>query len=145
MSIRRRLTLVLAALLIAVLPPARAQTHVPRHCGDLLARLHLKPPGLTFVGCSFLPDLQGKPLRATYRLPGRFAVETERFFVTKVGMPMLRRSCCQWDGPRHSFRGADGQEYDVSMTSAETTARIRAAWPHVRLFQVVVETFTDEI
>ncbi len=107
--------------------------------------MHLKPRGVRFVACSYLPDRQGKPLRATYHVPGPFAARAELTFVQAIGMPSLRRSCCQWDAPPHWFRGADGQEYGITMVSEETTARSRAAWLGIPLFEIVVETFTEEI
>jgi hypothetical protein len=57
---------------------AKTLEHAPRQCGDLLARMHLKSPGVRYIGCSYLPDRQGKPLRATYRIPGRYAARAER-------------------------------------------------------------------
>lgn len=114
-------------------------------CGDFLARMHQKPPRLRYVGCNYLPKQQGKPLRATYQVSGALAARTERYLVKATGMLSLRRSCCQWDTPRHSFRAADGRSYDIMMISDETAARNRATWSEIRLFEVVVETFTEDI
>lgn len=89
---------------------AKTLDHAPQQCGDFLAQIHLKPRGVRYIGCSYLPDRQGKPLRATYHVPGQYAARAERIFVNAVGMPSLRRSCCQWDAPPHWFHGADGQQ-----------------------------------
>jgi len=98
-------------------------------CGDFLARMHLKAPGMRYIGCSYLPRQQGKPLRATYQVPGALAAQTERHLVMATGMALLQRSCCQWDGPRHSFRGRDGREYDITMVSDESTATAERPGP----------------
>lgn len=117
----------------------------PLRCDDFLARMHLKPRGVRFVSCSYLPGRQGKPFRAVYRVPGRFAALAERTFVRAVGMPSLRRSCCQWDAPPHWFHGRDGREYGITMVSDETGARSRAAWPGVPVFEIVIEMYTEDI
>lgn len=50
-------------------------------------------------------------------------------------MGMLKRSCCQWDG----------RDYDITMVSDESTARSRAAWPEIRVFEILVQIFTEPI
>ena len=125
---------------------APALDHVAGQCGDFLGRMHLKPHGAHYVGCSYLPDRQGKPLQATYRVPGPLARHAERVFVQALRMPPLRRACCHWDGPEHWFRGADGREYGIVMASDETAgAGTRADWPGIPSFEIVVEVFTEDI
>lgn len=136
--------LALAASL-TVLPPGAAAGATSASCGDILETLHRKPPGLRFIGCEYLPDRQGKPLEATYRIPGRLAARAERLLARSVGLPRLRRSCCQWDAQPHSFRGMDGRSHDIVMVSTETAARTRAAWASIPFFEVTVTTYTEEI
>lgn len=124
---------------------AKTLNHAPQQCGDVLAQMHLKPRGVRHIGCIYLPDRQGNPFQATYHVPGQYAARAERLFVLAVGMPSLRRSCCQWDAPPHWFRGADGQQYGITMVSDETGARSRAAWPGIPVFEIVTERYTEDI
>ena len=114
-------------------------------CGDFLAQMDKKPVHLTYVGCSYLPDRQGKPLRAVYHVSGRFAAATEAYLVKSLGLNPLKRSCCQWDFPERQFKDAKGRKFSITMVSDETTATSRAAWGDISLFEVVVETFTEDI
>ncbi len=137
---------VLGVLLgLAIAGPARTAETAPLACGDFLARLHLKPPGVRFVGCVALPEQQGKPLQATYHLSGANAVRAERLLGRSIRMPRLRHSCCQWDMPEYWFHATDGRAYGISMVSDETVAGGRGGWPSVRTFQIVVEFSTEEI
>ena len=148
-----RLVLALAAasLWVAATPapvlaaPADAAAVAQPTCGDFLVRMKKKPAHLAFEGCKALPDAQGKPLRATYRVPGRYAAGAEAYFVKAFGMERLKRSCCQWDAPARQFKDARGREYSIRMVSGETTRASRAAWPRIPAFEVTVETFTEEI
>ena len=124
---------------------ARAAEPASLSCGDFLAQLDKKPAHLTYIGCSYLPDRQGKPLRAIYHVSGRYAAITEADLIRSVGLNRLKRSCCQWDSPADQFKDANGREFSITMVSEETTATSRAAWPKVTTFEVVVETFTEEI
>ena len=124
---------------------ARAAEPAPFSCGDFLAQMDKKPAHLTFIGCSYLPDRQGKPLRAVYHVSGRFAAATETDLIRSLGLNRLKRSCCQWDSPAHQFKDANGREFSITMVSDETTAARRAIWPKITTFEVVVETFTEEI
>lgn len=117
----------------------------PPGCGDFLAQMDKKPAHLTYIGCSYLPDRQGKPLRAVYHVSGRFAASTEADLIKSVGLNRLNRSCCQWDSPAHQFKDASGREFSITMVSGETTAASRAAWRKIMTFEVVVETFTEDI
>jgi hypothetical protein len=114
-------------------------------CGDFLARMYKKPAHLTYIGCSYLPDRQGKPLSAVYHVSGRFAAITETDLIRSVGLNRLSRSCCQWDSPAQYFKDADGREFSITMVSEETTAASRAEWREIATFAVVVETFTEDI
>jgi hypothetical protein len=124
---------------------APASEPAPYSCGDFLARMDKKPAHLTYIGCSYLPDRQGKPLRAIYHVSGRFAAGTEASLIRSVGLGRLSRSCCQWDSPAHQFKDANGREFSITMVSEETAAASRAAWREITTFEVVVETFTEEI
>lgn len=114
-------------------------------CVDFLAQMHKRPAHLDYIGCSYLPGRQGKPLSATYRVEGRYAAATEAYLIRFVGLNRLKRSCCQWDSPRHEFRNAQHREFSINMVSAQAPARTRAQWPTIPIFQVTVETFTEEI
>ncbi len=107
--------------------------------------MNKRPPGLVFIACTYLPQRQGKPLQATYRVPGRLAEGVERSLAHAVGMPGLKRACCQWETQRHTFHAKDGREYDITMVSDETVVGARRHWPDISIFEVVVETFTEEI
>jgi Domian of unknown function (DUF4952) len=124
---------------------AHAAEPAPDGCGDFLAQMNKKPAHLTYIGCSYFPDRQGKPLRAIYHVSGRFAAATESYLIKSVGLNRLNRSCCQWDSPAHQFKDANGREFSITMTSDETTAARRAVWPKIETFEIVVETFTEEI
>src|SRR5262249_55044088 len=121
---------------------ARASESAPAGCGDFLAQMTKKPAHLTYISCSYLPDRQGKPLRAVYHVSGRFAAVTEADLIRSVGLNRLKRYCCQWDSAAHPFKDANGREFSITMVSEETTAVSRAAWPQITMFEVVVETFT---
>ena len=124
---------------------AGASEPAPPGCGDFLAQMDKKPAHLTYIGCSYLPDRQGKPLRAVYHVSGRFAASTEADLIKSVGLNRLNRSCCQWDSPAHQFKDASGREFSITMVSSETKAASRAAWREIMTFEVVVETFTEDI
>ena len=129
--------------------PVRAATApvapAARSCADFLAQMHKKPSHLDFVGCTFLPDRQGKPLRATYRVGGGFAAVTEAALIRAVGLNRLRRSCCQWDSPPHAFVDSRGRRFKITMVSADTAATSRADWGGIPTFEVTVETLTEDI
>lgn len=116
-----------------------------KDCGDFLARMGRKPPHLTYAGCAYQADRQGKPLRATYRVSGRFAAAVETYLIRAVRLNRLRRSCCQWDAPPNQFTDARGREYMISMTSDETSTASRAKWRQIARFDVTVDTLTEEI
>ena len=124
---------------------ARGSEPEPHGCGDFLAEIDRKPAHLTYIGCSYLPDRQGKPLRAVYHVSGRFAAVTEAYLVRFVALHRLKRSCCQWDSPAGQFKDANGREFSINMVSDETIATGRAGWRQIKTFEVVVETFTEDI
>jgi hypothetical protein len=124
---------------------ARAEEPARGSCGDFLAEMNKKPAHLTFIGCSYVPDRQGKPLRAVYHVSGRYAVITESYLVRSLGLNWLKRSCCQWDSPAHQFKDAKGRAFSIMMVSDETTVASRTKWRKIPTFEVVVETFTEEI
>jgi hypothetical protein len=135
--------------LVLVLAPgspalARTSESTPRGCGDFLAEIHKKPAHLSYIGCSYLPDRQGKPLRAIYHVSGRFAAITERYLIKSVGLNRLHRSCCQWDSAARQFKDAKGREFSIAMVSEATTIATRTAWRGISTFEVVVETFTED-
>ena len=103
------------------------------------------PPHTRFVGCTDLPNQQGKPLRAVYRVSGAFATSAEAYLVKAAGLNRLRRSCCQWDSPPGHFRDASGREFSITMASEETPVRARAGWRKIGRFEITVETLTEEI
>lgn len=49
--------------------------------GDLLARTHMKPLGVGYVGCRYLPERQGKPLQAAYSVAGKDAPHVEAYLI----------------------------------------------------------------
>lgn len=123
---------------------AEATAPVPG-CTDFLARMHRKPPHVTFVGCRLLAEAQGRPLRATYRVEGRYAGAAEAYFGKAIGLARLRRSCCQWDAPPRSFVDKQGRAFTLAMVSDETKITRRNQWNGIRHFEITVETLTEEI
>jgi len=141
--------LTVAALCATSLAPvsvARAQElHADRvGCGDLLARLRSKPTHLSFVECQFLPERQGKPFRATYRVAGRHAAGVEAALSRAFAMKPLERHCCQWETRKMSFKRA-GRDHSIVMVSDETLVRTRAEWLDIPAFEVIVERFSADI
>ena len=114
-------------------------------CGDFLAQMHRKPAHVEYAGCSYVPDRQGKPLQATYRLSGRYAASTEAFLIKAVGLNRLKRSCCIWDSPASQFRDSLGRDFLISMGSEETFVSRRSEWHRIAVFAITVETFTEEM
>lgn len=115
-------------------------------CGDFLAEMHRKPDHAIYVGCSYVPDRQGKPLQARYRVSGRFAAGVEAYLIREVRLSRLKRSCCVWDAPPSQFRDEKGREFSISMGSGENLGgRSRGDWHQIEAFEILVETFTEEI
>ena len=50
------LMLWMATMALRAASGAPALDHAARQCGDFLARMHLKPQGVHYVGCRYLPD-----------------------------------------------------------------------------------------
>ncbi len=134
-----------SALLYAAPAKASAAAQVAPGCGDFLAQLHRKPAHLTYVACRAMPDRQGKPLRATYRVGGRDAAMVEAYLVRTVGLNRLKRSCCQWDSLPHEFKDPGGREFSIAMVSQETRIASRAAWGRIATFEITVETLTEDV
>lgn len=147
----RSLRLLLLLCLIALIPVANAGSAAPISippnvgCTDFLRALQMKPPGVRFVKCEPDQSRQGKPLRATYSVAGTHAAAVEAFFARSANLPLLRMSCCQWDGPPGQFTDRDGRVYTVHMASQETSVKYRKQWRNIPIFEVVVETLTEEI
>lgn len=114
-------------------------------CADFLGRMDRKPAHARYIGCTYQPGRQGKPLRAVYRVGGQFAAMTETYLIKTTGLSRLKRSCCQWDAPAHQFKDAKGQEFSITMVSGETPVATRAAWQKIPVFEITVETLTEEI
>ncbi len=135
---------VLLPFLALAAVPERAGAQTTLACADFLAQLHRKPAHTQFVGCTSVPDRQGKPLRAIYHVSGQFAAQAETYLVKATGLARLRRSCCQWDAPPRQFT-ANGREFSIAMVSGETPVATRAAWPEISTFEITVETMTEDI
>ncbi|MHB8267562.1 DUF4952 domain-containing protein [Bradyrhizobium sp.] len=137
-----------SCLVLVLVPDTPALTRTlesfPIGCGDFLAEIRKKPAHLSYIGCSYLPDRQGKPLRAIYHVSGRFAAITEGYFIKSIGLNRLQRSCCQWDSAARQFKDAKGREFSITMVSEPTTVTSRTAWRGISTFEVVVETFTED-
>ncbi|MBB3656518.1 hypothetical protein FHX15_001746 [Rhizobium sp. BK650] len=114
-------------------------------CADFLTQMGKKPAHAEYAGCSYAPDRQGKPLEATYRVSGRFAAATEAYLIKAVGLNRLKRSCCIWDSPASQFRDSMGRDFLISMVSEETMVSSRSEWPRIVVFEITVETFTEEM
>jgi hypothetical protein len=125
--------------------PAHASKRAPNGCGDFLAQAHKKPAHLSFIECSYFPDRQGRPLRAIYHVEGRFAAGTEAYLIKSAGLAPLQRFCCQWDSAARQFRDASGREFSIAMVSDETPVASRADWGKITTFEVVVETYTEDL
>lgn len=134
-------------LMIMVCWPVCAQTSLANKsgCGDFLTQMGKKPARLIYISCDYFPDEQGKPLRAIYHVSGSFAGNTEKQLIKSVGLNRLTRSCCQWDSPMHQFRDETGKEFSITMVSEETAVATRVAWREILTFEVIVETFTENI
>lgn len=130
-----------AAAREAARPAASAVTG----CADFLAVAKKKPAHLRFVGCRLLAEKQGKPLRATYRVEGRFAGSVEAYLIKAAGLKPLKRSCCQWDSPGGQFRASNDLEFFITMVSDETAIAKRSGWAKIPSFEIRVERLTDEI
>lgn len=118
---------------------------VGSRCGDFLAQMHRKPEHVRFVACRSLPDRQGKPLQAVYRVSGRYAAAAEAAMIAAFGLETLKRVCCHWETPPRWFKLDDRREFSVTMVSDETTVGSRADWADIETFEIVVETFTEDI
>ncbi|WP_033838868.1 DUF4952 domain-containing protein [Mesorhizobium loti] len=127
--------------LVSVLAPAQAV----QGCGDFLAQMGKKPAHVIYLGCSSMPDRQGKPLQAVYHVAGRFAAAAEADLVRHTGLNRLKRSCCQWDAPASQFRDGNGREFSITMVSDETVVARRSEWRQIGTFEIIVETFTEDI
>ncbi len=114
-------------------------------CADFLALLELKPAHVQFVKCELEKDQQGKPLRAIYRVAGVHAAAAESFLGRTIHLPLLKKSCCQWDSPPSQFTGKDGRAYTLYMMSPETNIKERKQWRNIPSFEIVVETLTEDI
>lgn len=127
--------------------PALVQTPAPKAqgCGDFLAQVGKKPAHVTYAGCSYMADQQGKPLQAIYHVPGRFAAAAEADLVRKAGLKRLKRSCCQWDAPAGQFHDGSGRDFSITMVSEETVVGRRSDWRLIGTFEIIVETFTEDI
>ncbi len=134
-----------AALLVTVPAPFLRAQDKGASCGDLLAELHQKPSQLEFMSCSQHKDLQGKPFKATYRVPGTQAVAVENFLVQHVHLPRLKKSCCQWDGPPGYYnRGND--QFLISMVAEDNpnhATLTRAEWRKIPYFYVEISLDTE--
>ncbi|MFJ6092073.1 DUF4952 domain-containing protein [Pseudomonas chlororaphis] len=114
-------------------------------CGDFLAQIGNKPAFIEFLECHAEPELQTKPLRATYRLAGRDAQAAERYLGEQFRMPPLRRSCCIWDAPPGFYRDPHSQlGYSVFMSSAETFVDRRESWAEIDYFYLTLDLDTEE-
>jgi len=155
-SVRTGLVMKFAACLLAiwslgnmVAPPLMAAS-APRPvtaqgCGDFLAQIRKKPAHVEFAGCNYAADRQGKPLEATYRVSGGFAAATEAYLIKAVGLNRLKRSCCLWDSPASQYRDSIGRDFLISMVSEETMVSSRSGWPQIVVFEITVETFTEDM
>nr|WP_246888690.1 DUF4952 domain-containing protein [Pseudomonas chlororaphis] len=114
-------------------------------CGDFLAQIGNKPAYIEFLECHAEPELQTKPLRATYRLAGRDAQAAERYLGEQFRMPPLRRSCCVWDAPPGFYRDPRSHlGYSLFMGSAETFVDRREAWGDIDYFYLTIDLDTEE-
>lgn len=114
-------------------------------CADFLAQLRKKPAHVEYVRCRYMPERQGKPLQAMYRVSGQYAALAEAHLIRAAGLNRLRHSCCQWDSPAGQFKDARGQEYSINMVSDESMIGSRAMWPKIKTFEITVERLTEEI
>ncbi len=124
---------------------ARQQSTKSPVCSDFLAQLKKKPAYVIFDTCTFMPDRQGKPLRATYHVSGVHAARVEAALRVSLGLNKLKRSCCQWDSPPASFRSARGEDFVISMVSDESMFAKRSQWREIPRFEIVIDLLTEEI
>lgn len=126
-------------------PPLTRPVRAGSRCADFLLQMNKKPAKVIYLGCRYAPNQQGKPLLATYSVQGQFASIVETRLGSTIGLVKLRRSCCQWDSPAHTFKDKEGREFQVTMTSPETTIGSRTAWGKIPKFGILIKTYTEEI
>ncbi|NSY99365.1 DUF4952 domain-containing protein [Agrobacterium tumefaciens] len=136
---------------LVIAPPAASPVSAgmpmlkAQDCGDFLAKTHKTPANVNYVECRYLPDRQGKPLQATYSVSGKDAADAEAHLIKSVGLGKLRRVCCQWESKPARFKDRAGADYTISMYSGETMISSRTDWHDIPRFEILVETFTEEI
>jgi hypothetical protein len=114
-------------------------------CGDFLERTGRKPVHVIYEKCAVALDRQGKPLVATYKVEGLHAARVEAWLIKHAGLVKLKRSCCQWDAPAGGYVDKAARRYQITMVSPETDVSTRKNWRKIPQFEIVVESFTEEI
>ena len=141
--------LILTTLATLLFSPLALASASPA-CGDFLAEIARKPPGLGFVDCTKGDNTQLRSLVARYRVQGGQARDIERYLIRHARMARLHRYCCVWEpsvqgNPRYgSFSTPSGSHYEVIMESDETVIRQRAKWREIPWFHVLVTLYLDE-
>ena len=121
-------------------------------CGDFLARWDQKPAPLKFVRCETVKHEQVDRLVAFYRVRGSDAIAIEKFLQRQFGMAPLRFACCGWAPdtekvapPYGKYVDTKGDQFEIWMSSGETLARDRKAWPKIPEFRIRVITYLGEV
>ncbi len=122
-------------LLMILFVSACATPKPDNGCKDFLQEMGKKPAGLVFEGCAPGNKHQLKALVATYSVEGSKAKDVEQSFIAHFKLDPLKFACCGWDGRPTSFKGPNGDEYDLQMHSGET---LEKDWKKIKTFQVVV-------
>jgi hypothetical protein len=131
-----------SVIALLMLVPAAGLAASGPACEDFLAA-HKKPDQLEYVGCKQQPDLQGRPLQATYRVTGANAAAVERYLGKTFKVKKLRHTCCLWESVNNSYRDRQSRLFTISMETEETTVASRAKWRDIPYFHVTVNLYPE--
>ena len=117
----------------------------PPQCEDFLQRVARKPVQLKFIACTRAQSAQLAVLEAKYAVEGRHAAAVERYFVRHAAMQPLRFVCCGWEALPNRKGGRWGRlhsgyefDFEIQMTSGESTIHSRRDWARIDRFEVTV-------
>lgn len=111
-----------------------ARLEAGQRCGDPLAEAGLSTDGLELIRCAPGRVHQLAALVGEYRVAADDVDAVEARLVGETGASPMRFVCCGWESPPHTFRGEDGETYQITIGSlGETTDRSRAQMPDVAI------------
>lgn len=118
-----------------------------RQCGDFLAEFSKKPKHIIFLDCQETNDAQIKVLKASYKVSGKDAAETEAYLQRYFQMPKLSFVCCGWETGRDQgkYKNDQGFDYQIYMFSEETLINDRNDWGKIPFFYISVILPLEEV